>query len=678
MSGIGGIYSIDKPVNPELLARMRDIISHRGPDGSGLWVKENVGFIHRLLWTTEESVYEKQPLTHGQGLWITADCRIDNRDELRREFEAHGVWMEMKKNFDSYFPPDSAFILWAYQIWGEDAPSHLLGDFAFAIWDEQNQKLFCTRDPLGLKPFVYYWDGKKFLFASDAKQIFQDSSIPTDLNIVHLAELTALGLSNSEDTPYQAIRRLPPAHSMTIKHERLQIKKWWLWDPREEPLSTASLEENAEIFLHLFKEAVRARLRVPPGLRRGATLSGGLDSSSIVSMAAGLFRENSRFNKADFPVFTAHLPEADSAYQSKNKDPVDENTYSTAVVEKYDLESHRIEIKGWGPLENFEENIWHQEGPLFFPAFAFSQYFYNQLSGKGVRVLLHGEGGDELFFVPRSFGLGDFRKGGFLEFFGEFSKMGEILNVSRFGLLKVIARSSIPLWIKRARQYHERKSHLYWINPKFAKRNDFYSRVCKDLIWDPSFQTSSFASLLVCTRSPHVASYREALNRAQSASSLEIRFPFWDIRLIRFAASLPLIQKSRGGVTKILLREAMKDLLPNPVLNRLRKSEFTPAYLPAFEKYAAKEIKETYENPNPLLNSFVQSEKIRPFFNECFGSNGLPLALKKSRRPRWLWWHGWYLVNLDQWLKRRQGFLSNERSAFYEIQKEKFREVAKS
>ena len=143
MSAIAGIFNGDgSPVDEELLVRMRDIVDYRGPDGAGIWCRGNVGLAQRLLWTTEESVHEKLPMTNGRGLWITADCRIDNRDELRREFESRGVWVEIQKLLDPFPPPDSAYILFAYQLWGEEAPNHLLGDFAFAIWDERRQKLF--------------------------------------------------------------------------------------------------------------------------------------------------------------------------------------------------------------------------------------------------------------------------------------------------------------------------------------------------------------------------------------------------------------------------------------------------------------------------------------------------------------------------------------------------------
>ena len=270
--------------------------------------RRKVGFAHRLLWNTEESVHEKQPLTNGRGLWITADSRIDNREELQRTFGSRGVWVEIKKQFEPLSPPDSAYILWAYELWQEEAPNHLLGDFAFAIWDEPNQKLFCARDPLGVKPFLYHWSGQRLLFGSEMKQIFQEPSVSRELNSSYFSDLLLMIYPDRSETPYRTLRRLAPGHLLQIQGEKLQITKYWRWDPGKEPFSKATLEENAEIFLSLFKESVRARLRIPLGTRAGSLLSGGLDSSSIVSVAATLQSEK------PFPVFTLCFPEIGRAH----------------------------------------------------------------------------------------------------------------------------------------------------------------------------------------------------------------------------------------------------------------------------------------------------------------------------------------------------------------------------
>ena len=361
MSGIGGILRVDgAPVEQGLLERMRDIIDFRGPDGSGLWMNGKVGLVHRLLWSTEESVSDQQPMANGRGLWITADCRIDNREELKQRFISAGLWREAGKLFGSKPVPDSAYILFAYELWGKEAPGRLLGDFAFAIWDEPRQKLFCARDQIGIKPFVYHWNGRKFLFGSEMKQIFQDPSVSEELNLLHLADLLATSFPNREETPFLAVRRLPPGHSILIEWGNFRLRRYWDWNPLAEPLSRSSVQENAARFLELFREAVRARIRSPIGYRAGAFLSGGLDSSSVV--AAAVSSSPPSQTSRPFPVFTSCFLETDPRYQRRNFDPVDEGPYVAALAEQYPLELHRSKIEGYGPFENLPWNLWFQIG----------------------------------------------------------------------------------------------------------------------------------------------------------------------------------------------------------------------------------------------------------------------------------------------------------------------------
>ena len=165
MSGIIGIHYLDgRPVDRENLTKMVDILAHRGPDGADIWVDGCVGLGHRMLWTTPESLIEKLPLENQRGdLVITADARIDNRDELIAALQIN--------NRPSDKVVDSELILAAYEKWGEDCPEHLLGDFAFAIWDERRELLFCARDHFGVKPFYYYFANNTFAFGSEIKAL---------------------------------------------------------------------------------------------------------------------------------------------------------------------------------------------------------------------------------------------------------------------------------------------------------------------------------------------------------------------------------------------------------------------------------------------------------------------------------------------------------------------------
>lgn len=254
MSGIAGIYYLDgRPVEQVDLHRMLDSMAHRGPDGSGIWTDGPVGLGHRMLWTTPESLHEKLPLKNNTGdLTITADARIDNRDELIPTLNLNGRPRETI--------PDSEIILAAYEKWGESCPERLLGDFAFAIWEGRKKKLFCARDPVGIKPFFYYFDGKAFYWSSEPRAICEDSKVPKKPNLTLISLYLLNRFDEREETLYQNIYRLPSSHFMVLENGRLRKGQYWDIDPNH-AIRYKTDQEYAEHFLSLFKEAIRARLR---------------------------------------------------------------------------------------------------------------------------------------------------------------------------------------------------------------------------------------------------------------------------------------------------------------------------------------------------------------------------------------------------------------------------------
>lgn len=228
MSGIIGIYNLDgKLVDYQQLKDMVNILAHRGPDGSDAWCAGSVGLGHRMLWTTAESLLEKLPLVNQtEDLVITADLRIDNRDELIHTLQLNN------------YPPekitDSQLVLAAYEKWGEQCPENLLGDFAFAIWDRQKQIIFCARDHFGIKPFYYYASEQAFIFASEIKAIFCVPDVPRQINEVRIGDYLASMFHEANITSYKDVFRLPPAHSMTVSLEGIKLQSYWSIDPNRE------------------------------------------------------------------------------------------------------------------------------------------------------------------------------------------------------------------------------------------------------------------------------------------------------------------------------------------------------------------------------------------------------------------------------------------------------------
>ncbi len=217
MSGIVGMYCLDgRSVDQKDLRRMVDKIAHRGPDGSDIWCNGSVGLGHRMLWTTPESLKEKLPLVHRSGkLVITADARIDNREELIKALN-----LTDKKPEDI---TDSELILYSYEKWEENCPEKLIGDFAFAIWDGFKRKLFCVRDHMGVKPFYYYKSDKIFIFASEIKTLLCLKEVPQKLNELMVAFYLARIFKDNTITFYHDIVRLPAANSINVSKDNLQL-----------------------------------------------------------------------------------------------------------------------------------------------------------------------------------------------------------------------------------------------------------------------------------------------------------------------------------------------------------------------------------------------------------------------------------------------------------------------
>ena len=221
------------------------ILAHRGLDGTGVWNNGSIGLGHRMLWTTPESLQEKLPLVSQTGdLVLTADARVDNRDELISRL---GLTDHRSGEI-----ADSQLILAAYEKWGEDCAEKLLGDFAFAIWDARRQEVFCARDPMGVKPFYYYHSGRIFVFASEIKAVLCLQDVPRKLNEVKVADFLVPIFNDQINTYYQDVFRLPPAHSMTVSGGGVRTRSYWSLDPTRE-LHLGSDEEYVEAFRELLQ-----------------------------------------------------------------------------------------------------------------------------------------------------------------------------------------------------------------------------------------------------------------------------------------------------------------------------------------------------------------------------------------------------------------------------------------
>jgi len=376
VSGIVGINFLDKqPARIEVLGFMVDALAQRGPDDVNIWIDGAVGLGHTMLRTTPESLHEIMPLKMGD-LIITADARIDNRDEL-----CSLLGMDCQP-MDSI--PDSLLILLAYERWGERCPEMLLGDFAFAIWDTPRSKLFCARDIFGVRPFYYsYLSDRYFVFGSEIKAILCVKDIPRRLNEVRVAYHLQGDLLQGDKTStfYRDILRLPPAHSLTVTPQGLRLINIGR-STRSGRFTTRITMSMLKRSVNLFTEAVRCRLRSAYPI--GSELSGGLDSSSVTCVARKICIGNERRRVHTISGIFDDVPECD------------ERAYINPVLAQGSLIPHFVPADQVGPLENLDDIQWIGDEPSIFPNTYTQWYLFSAAREQGIRILLDGEDGDSV------------------------------------------------------------------------------------------------------------------------------------------------------------------------------------------------------------------------------------------------------------------------------------------
>jgi asparagine synthase (glutamine-hydrolysing) len=583
MSAIAGIYYLDdRTVDSADLAKMIDILAHRGPDGSNIWSEGSIGMGHRMLWTTPESLLELLPLVNQTGdLAITADARIDNRDELIAALALNDLQSEKIT--------DSQLILAAYEKWGEHCPEKLLGDFAFAIWNGRQQMLFCARDHFGVKPFYYYFSGGIFVFATEIKALLCLPEVPRWLNEVKVADYLTAVVDDAAITFYQDILRLPPAHTVTVSQAGTQLQSYWSLDPSRE-LRLSSDEDYAEALCKLFTEAVRCRLR--SAFPVGSMLSGGLDSSSITCAARKLLAEKGDSRLHTFSAIFDKVSECDERY------------FQNAVLAQGNFVPHRLHADQVSPLTDLERVFWHEDEAHSAGNLYLNWGLYGPANKQGVRIILDGFDGD----ATVSHGLGYLvelaRAGRWLTLATEVREYSRQRNlpwraalwawVWQYGLNPVISRYRVLKQVRRLGRHRPNSSTNQpgrWatLNPDFVQRIGL-EKFLQNRPNPPQTERENHYRRLTQAYMPGTL---ELLDRAAGAFSIELRFPFWDKRLAEFCLALPPEQKLYRGWSRMVMRRAMAGILPEEVQWRGAKSNMTPSFdhgLLAFERERLEEV----------------------------------------------------------------------------------------
>ncbi len=373
MSGIAGIVNLDgAPVDRGLLQFMTKYLAFRGPDAQEIWSLGPVGFGHTLLRTTFESEQEKQPANLEGKLWITADARIDARAELIAKLRDHGELCSLSD-------PDCELILHAYRAWGEKCVEHLLGDFAFAIWDARSRRLFCARDHFGVKPFFYARVGDSFIFSNTLNCVRIHPAVSDELNELAIADFLLFdGNQEPDTTAFSDIRRLRAAHVLSLQDGSLSDRRYWTL-PVDKPVNYKKASEYVENFLELLDTAVSDRLRTE---RAGILLTGGLDSSTVAAAARNVSLKNGQGTElyGYTTVYDRLIPD-------------EERYYSGLVGKKLGIPIEYLVADDYGLFERAEQPNTRLPEPFYYPFQAQETDQYSKVAARA-RVVLTGDGGD--------------------------------------------------------------------------------------------------------------------------------------------------------------------------------------------------------------------------------------------------------------------------------------------
>ena len=370
MCGIAGIVefnNLDEKLQSKLEV-MGNILAHRGPDDKGIWIHENlnIGFTHRRLSIIDLSMAGKQPMSDNGGNWIIFNGEIYNYKQIGLELNVN--------QFKS--KSDTEIILLAYRKWGRKCLNKFRGMFAFVIWDEDKKELFCARDHFGIKPFYYFTYGEKFYFASEIKALLPfKPEIKT--NKEGFKDYLTFQLCLNGKTLFEGIEELKPASFLTFSKNKLRIQTYW--EVFYEPDFSKSEKYFQKKFTELLTNSVQAHMvgDVPVG----AYISGGYDSSSIGSIA-------NSFSNGNFIGFTGKF--------SKHGEQFDESIYASLVANQNNFELKSIDISSNDFIDNISKVIYHLDHPVAGPG-SFSQYMVSKLASKYMKVVVGGQGGDEIF-----------------------------------------------------------------------------------------------------------------------------------------------------------------------------------------------------------------------------------------------------------------------------------------
>ena len=621
MCGISGLIQLDASPVKDIEHRlnvMSRLLAHRGPNGKGTWVAsgKSCGLAHRRLSILDLSQAGAQPMSAPSGHCVTHNGEVYNFIEVREQLSPGWVFRSQS---------DTEVILAAYDRWGIDCLDRLQGMFAFAVWDERNRRLFCARDRFGIKPFYYTVVDGILYFASEAKALLPFvPEIATDQGA--FAEYLTFQYCIGENTLFKGIKELPAGHMLLVENGSISVRRYW--DVSYE----IDHDHSPAWFTRRLREILEdsARLHMRSDVPVGAYISGGLDSTLISILA-------SRHDSVQKTAFHGRFTEYPG---------YDESGYAHTAAAATGAELHVLDITHEDFSKHIRDVIYHLDFPVGGPG-SFPQYMVSALASRHVRVVLGGQGGDEIF-------------GGYARYLVAYFEQcikAAINGTYQDGQFLVTIESIVPnLGVLRE---YQPLIQEFWRDGLFEDMDHRYFRLInratdmrEEIDWaevDLAPVGEAFRSIFNSARNVRKQAYFDAMthfdfkcllpalltveDRMSMAHGLESRVPLLDQSLVEFAASVPPDLKFSGGRLKQLLRDVFDDVVPKDIIERRDKMGFPVP------------IREWLEGP---LNGMVaeifrtMKERHRPYFHADAVLRNFDHAQPFSRKT-------WGLLCLELW-----------------------------
>jgi asparagine synthase (glutamine-hydrolysing) len=622
MCGIAGAVSLDgRPVSMDELRSMCAVLSHRGPDEDGFYLSPGVGLGMRRLRIIDLET-GRQPIRNEDGtIWVVFNGEIYNFKELRTELETRG--------HSFYTATDTETIAHLYEEYGTRCVTKLRGMFAFALWDERRRRLLLARDRLGIKPLYYAEAGGKLVFASELKALLQLNEVERKLNWNAISRLFTFLCTPQAESIIEGVRKLEPGHILIASPGRaLRIERYW--DAHFEPEYGRPEAYFVERLRELIEESVR--LHLVSDVPLGAFLSGGIDSSSIVATAARL---------GSAPVKTFSVGFREPAF--------DESGYARLVAQRFGTEHHELILEP-DVLGIIEDLVWYLDEPFGDPS-AIPTYMVSKLASQHVKVVLSGDGGDELF-------------AGYDKYVVEARERKYRFVPAPIRRLLATVGAAMPDGM-RGRNFLRHIALVggdRYLDASTLFRRDGQERLFRSEAWellahcDPWRAEAEYlgnvnGSWLSAVQRLDLNSYLPLdiltkVDRMSMANSIEARVPLLDHKLVEFAQTIPPELNLRGGRTKQVFKRAMRGILPDRIIERPKHGFAVP-----LARWFRGQL-------GSFVRELLLSERSRQ--RGIFDPACIEQLVRQHDNGRDLDFHLWTLISFELWCRT---FLDNRAKA---------------